>query len=383
MTRDGRARDGGMAPVTIVGAGIAGLACALALARRGARVRVLERAPALAPVGAGIQISPNGVRVLDALGLAAPLRAASLGNRAVILARGPSGRRVVRMDLDETAYRLVHRADLIELLAGAARDAGVEIAFGQPVATLADGAPARIDGRPAGFVIGADGIRSVVRPVLNGSAEPRFTGQTAWRAVIEGAAPPVARVDMGPGRHLVRYPLPGGRINLVGVVEEARWTAEGWHQPGEPADFRTAFAGFPAAAEDLGAVAEAHLWGLFRHPVAAVWHGRSLAIIGDAAHPTLPFLAQGANLALEDAWTLAAALASGPPDAGALAAWQAARRPRVTRAIAAAEANARAYHLRGPVAAIAGLGLGGIGRIAPNLLPRRFDWLYGHDVTRG
>ncbi len=243
--------------------------------------------------------------------------------------------------------------------------------------SVEDGPRARIDGEPTGFVVGADGLHSIVRPVLNGSAAPRFTGQTAWRATVPGEAPPEARIDMGPGRHLVRYPLPGRRVNLVGVIERPDWAEEGWQVAGDPEAFRAAFAGFPAARAHLAAVTAAHLWGLFRHPVAERWHGTSLAILGDAAHPTLPFLAQGANLALEDAWTLAAALARGD-----LAAWQAARRRRTVRAIDAATANARNYHLAGPARLAAHAGLRALAAVAPGLLARRFDWLYGHDVTR-
>ncbi len=364
--------------MTVIGAGIGGLACALACARRGMAVRVLERAPAFAEVGAGIQISPNGVRVLDALGCGEPLRAASRGSRAVLLADGPTGRDVIRMPLGPAPYRLIARPDLVALLAGAARAAGVEIVLGRAVGSVEDGPRARLDGREARLVIGADGLRSVVRPVLNDPSAPRFTGQTAWRATVPGSAPPEARVDMGPGRHLVRYPLPGDRVNLVGVVERSGWTGEGWHVEGDPEAFRSAFAGFPAARDHLRAVTQAHLWGLFRHPVAECWHGTSLAILGDAAHPTLPFLAQGANLALEDAWTLAAAL-----ERKDLATWQAIRRPRAVRAIEAAGSNARNYHLRGPARHAAHAVLRTLGAVSPGLLARRFDWLYGHDVTRG
>ncbi len=368
--------------VIIVGAGIAGLACATALARRGARVRVLERAPALREAGAGIQISPNGYRVLEALGLGAAVDAAAVPSRAVVLADGPTGCEVVRMDLGTSPFRLVHRQDLIALLAGAARDAGADLIFGRAVTAVADGPRARLSidgGRTVeGFVIGADGLHSVIRPALVGPGAPAFTGQVAWRSVVAGDLPAEARVDMGPGRHLVRYPLPGGRVNLVGVEERAAWTAEGWTRPGEPEAFRAAFARFPAARDHLDRVEQVNVWGLFLHPVAARWHGRSLALIGDAAHPTLPFLAQGANLALEDAWTLARAL-----PAGALPAWQAARHPRARRAIRAAAANARPYHLAGPARVVAHAGLRAVGRVAPGFLPRRFDWLYRHDVTAG
>ncbi len=370
-----------MRDVTIIGAGIGGLASALALAARGARVHVIEQAPALTEAGAGLQISPNGYRVLAALGLGPAIDAAGIATRTVVLADGARGREVVRMDLGGAPFRLLHRADLVAILAEAARARDVRISLGSRVLGVEDGARAQItlaNGEmDTDFVVGADGIRSRVRPVLNGPAAATFTGQVAWRTIVPGGLAPEARVDMGPGRHLVRYPLAGDRVNMVGVEERAAWTAEGWHIPGNPDAFRAAFAGFAAARDHLAAADHVHIWGLFLHPVADRWHGRKIALLGDAAHPTLPFLAQGANLALEDAWTLAAAL-----DAGDLPAWQAARRPRVVRAIGAAAANARSYHLRGPVRHVAHAGLRAVGRVAPGVLPRRFDWLYAHDVTQ-
>lgn len=370
-----------MMPFVVVGAGIGGLSCALALARRGARVRVLERAAELSPVGAGIQISPNGYRVLSALGLAPEIDAAAIANRAVVLADGLTGREVVRMDVSGAPYRLLHRADLVAILSRAASEAGVRIELDRRVVSVEDGAPARLvmeDGTDIeGTVVGADGLHSVIRPALNGDAPATFTGQVAWRAIVPGSAPPEARIDMVPGGHVVQYPLPGGLVNLVAVEERSDWAPEGWTHPGDPDAFRATFHRVRAARTRLTDVERVHVWGLFLHPVAHSWHGRSVALIGDAAHPTLPFLAQGANLALEDAWTVAEALTK-----DTLPAWQAARRPRAQRAIRAATGNARSYHLGGLTRRVAHAGLRAVGRTAPGLLPRRFEWLYGHDVTR-
>ncbi|MBJ3761774.1 FAD-dependent monooxygenase [Maribius pontilimi] len=371
-------------PITIVGGGIGGLAHAVALARRGIAATVLERAPALVEVGAGVQISPNGFAVLRDLGLGDALRAVSVRSQAVRLVDGPTARTVVRMPLGGRDYHMVHRAALVDLLAQAASAWGVALRLGTRVAGAEDGATAtlRLDEttEQVAFAVGADGLNSVLRVALNGSDPAFFTGQIAWRAIIDADAPPEAQVWMGPGRHLVAYPLGQGRLNLVAVEERADWTDEGWHQPGDPDRLRAAFAEFAAPARDwLGAVDRCHLWGLFRHPVAPRWHGGAMALLGDAAHPTLPFLAQGANLALEDAWCLARALAQ-PDRAAALVDYQSARAPRVGRAIAAANANARNYHLRGAsrFAAHAALRVAGL---RPELLRRRFDWLYDHDVT--
>ncbi|MEY4695834.1 MAG: hypothetical protein RIT14_262 [Pseudomonadota bacterium] len=386
--------------VTVLGAGVAGLAVARALALRGAAVTVLEQADAVRDVGAGLQVSPNGAAVLRALGLGAALEAASLRARAVVLRDGLDGAQVLRMDLarlrPDQGWHFVHRADLIALLLEGARAAGVELRLLQkveevdltgemPVAVTAQGMR-----HAAGLMIGADGLHSPARMALTGKVAPFFTHQVAWRAVIAGdpADPAEVEVHMGPGKHLVSYPLLGGAWrNIVAVEERRRWVEEGWSLRDDPMELRLAFEGFgPRVRGWLEQVEDVWLWGLFRHPVAKVWHRcmplGSLAILGDAAHPTLPFLAQGANMALEDAWTLAAALAGSDGDPAALAAWQAARQPRCARIVAAAEANARNYHLSGVKRALghALLRLGG--KVAPGAGLARFDWLYGLDVTR-
>ncbi|MEI4470502.1 FAD-dependent monooxygenase [Frigidibacter sp. MR17.24] len=405
---DGRA-------VTVLGAGIAGLAVARALALRGAEVTVLEQASEIGEVGAGIQVSPNGAVVLGALGLSAPLEAMAMRAEAVELHDGPRGRRVVRMALSglrpTEAYRFVHRADLIAMLAEGARDAGVQMRFLQKAdeVRLGEDGPEVVTAQGARLacplLIGADGLHSRTRATLNGAVAPFFTHHCAWRALIpaEPGARPVAEVHMGPGCHLVSYPLRGGTLrNIVAVQERRAWVEESWTLADDPAVLRAAFAGFsPRVRGWLDQVGSVNLWGLFRHPVAPVWQRAgqggagpwAVAILGDAAHPTLPFLAQGASMGLEDAWTLAAALAEGLAGGtaggahgdleAALARWQRARAPRCARIVEAASRNARAYHLTGPARAVAHLGLGLAGRVAPGRLLGRFDWIYGHDVTAG
>ena len=367
--------------IAIVGAGIAGLTAATALARRGASVTVHERADALREVGAGLQLSPNALRVLDALDLWPRLQAVSVPSERVEL-RDSSARLVARLDLaryrPKDRFRLVHRARLLELLADAARDAGACILLDQDIAT-----PPQAD-----LVVGADGVKSRMRPLLNGPEIPFFTGQTAWRAVIpaEPGAQPAAQVFMGPGRHLVSYPLGQGMRNIVAVVERPDWRDEGWSQPGDPADLRAAFGHFGGPVPDwLAAVDQVSLWGLFRHPVAAHWQrpagqGPALALVGDAAHPTLPFLAQGAVMAIEDAWVLAACL-SEDELIPALARYQALRQPRCQRIVKAANDNARNYHLQGPARAVAHAGLRAVSTLAPARLIERFAWLYDYDPT--
>lgn len=386
--------------VTVLGAGVAGLAVARALALRGADVTILEQAEAIREVGAGLQISPNGAAVLRALGLGEALEAASIRAEAVDLRDGLDGSAVLRMDLARLrpgqGYHLMHRADLIDVLAQGARAAGVNIRLLQKIDTvdLTGARPRLVTSQGAEMtprlVIGADGLHSSLCGALNGVVAPFFTRQVAWRAVIpaDGTIAPVAEVHMGPGKHLVSYPLRGGTLrNIVAVEERMRWVEEGWNLRDDPMSLRVAFESFsPRVRGWLEAVDEVWLWGLFRHPVARVWQRAlpdgAVAILGDAAHPTLPFLAQGANMALEDAWVLAQHL-SGPlgvPEA--LAAYQAARAPRCAKIVAAANANARAYHLGGPLRDLAHMGLKLGGNLASGLALRRYDWIYGHDVTQ-
>ena len=382
--------------VTVLGAGVAGLAVARALALRGARVTVLEQADAIREVGAGLQISPNGARVLRALGLGDAFEQAGPRAEAVELVDGETGDRVARLDLGRlrpgAEYRFLHRARLIEILAQGARDAGVDIRLNHAVEEVVLGTDKPLICTTSGeeietdLLIGADGLRSQVRRALNGESRPFFTHQVAWRALVpcDDAEPKVAQVFMGAGKHLVSYPLGRGLRNIVAVEERRRWAEEGWAIRDEPMSLRAAFEEFcPKVQGWLDAVEQTWLWGLFRHPVARVWHGRGAAILGDAAHPTLPFLAQGAVMALEDAWVLADMLAKHDDDGAALAAYQAARAPRCADIVEAANRNAQYYHLSGVSRTLGHMGLRTVSLLAPGQMLKRFDWVYDHDVTGG
>lgn len=371
--------------VAIVGGGIGGLTAALALARKGAQVTLFEAAPGPSEFGGGLQITPNGAVVLEALGLGPALDAASIRSSAVVPMDALSGATITRFTLDPgQRWRFLHRRGLARILADAATAAGVTLRYGacvtgaDPDGTLGtDEGAARHD-----LVVGADGLRSTFRTLCgNPDQPPFFTGQVAWRAVVGGlSAAPEARIWMAPGAHVVSYPLTGDRINLVAVQEREAWAEEGWNHPDDPANLRSAFADCCDALKGiLAQVDQPRLWGLFRHEVAQSWQAGRLAILGDAAHPTLPFLAQGANLAIEDAWVLATCWADDP--AHGLERYQALRRPRVIRAIAGANANARNYHLAGISRPIAHLGLRALGALAPGAFLGRMDWLYRHDVT--
>lgn len=363
--------------VCIVGGGKGGLTAALAFARSGARVEVHEQAPELTEVGAGVQITPNGARALEALGLRAALDDASIRAQAIEPMDALTGRAVTRIDLSHLSgppYRFFHRADLIGILADACVAHGVTLHLGSKVETSA---------MSADVIVGAEGIHSATRTDLNAAEDLFFTGQVAWRAIIPFQnADPVARIWMAPRRHIVTYPLTGGRLNIVAVQERQQWAPEGWAHVDKPGNLRHAFRDVSGQLKGiLAKVEDVSLWGLFRHPVARVWARENLCILGDAAHPTLPFLAQGANLAIEDAYILARCCSDAADVATGLARYQALRAPRVRRAIEAATSNAAKYHLSGPARSIAHTGLKTLGFIAPNAFLGRMDWLYDYDVT--
>lgn len=376
----------------VVGGGIGGLAAAALLARRGLAVTLIEQSPDLSEVGAGLQISPNGLVVLRDLGLMSSLaRMGAVRANAVCLTDYQGGRKIAQLDLtrlgDDQQYLFVHRADLVALLARAARHGNVSMELGRQVTKITPGSVSTVhfkDGTTsrAELVVCADGLHSVGRHALNGTSDPHFTGQVAWRALVRRPTDTaVVTVTMGPGRHIVSYPLRGGTMtNLVAVQERQDWAAEGWNHPDTAANLRSAFEDFSGPVADLlQHVDDVRLWGLFRHPVAEKWTQEGTVILGDAAHPTLPFLAQGANLALEDAYVLAECVRLGK----SLETYQELRRPRAEKVIEAANGNAWKYHLHPGMkrsAAHAALRLGS--RVAPALMLRQFNWLYRHDVTK-
>ncbi|WP_204114044.1 FAD-dependent monooxygenase [Shimia biformata] len=382
--------------VTIIGAGIGGLTAAIALCRRGADVTVLEQSDAITEVGAGIQVSPNGIAVLRALGLEDALRVQAVQARAIELRNHADARLVARLDLGllpaDQPYFFVHRADLIDILAGAAREAGVKIRLLQKVDTIEPGPHPVVrlengDAIASDLVVGADGLHSRLRPVLNGTLAPFFTRQTAWRATVPNGFghPNLTRVHMGPKSHIVSYPLRQGKlVNIVAVREEVDWVEESWSHQDDPAHLRLAFSHYSAEVREmLKRVETVGYWGLFRHPVAKVWHRDNTVLLGDAAHPTLPFMAQGAVMAMEDAWVLADALGTAPSIDSGLASYQSRREDRVRKVVETANGNAWKYHLSFPPMRFAAhLGMRVLSTVAPKRLLTQFDWIYRHDVTR-
>jgi salicylate hydroxylase len=333
--------------VAIIGAGLGGLTCALALARRGVPATVHEQAPALGEVGAGITVSPNAGRVLDHLGMGEAVRALGVlpGTQHVRdLATGATLRTMVR-DADLEArhgapYRHLHRADLHGLLADAVEAAAPgSIRLGQRLVSVDRAGHMRFaDGseNEADVVVGADGVRSAVRDCLFRTTPPTFTGQVAWRGLVpvEALSPPVRDeppgIFVGPGRLVLRYPVRGGSLaNYAIFVELAGWEEESWSIRSTRAELLGHLDGAcPGVRALVEATPETWLfkWALFAREPLDDWVAGRVTLLGDAAHAMLPFLGQGAATAIEDGMLLARALHQCPPEE-ALARYDANRRP--------------------------------------------------------
>ena len=390
-----------MPRAVIAGAGIAGLTAALALNRIGWEAEIAERAPAPAEVGAGIQISPNAARVLRWLGVLDGVAARAHVPTAGVLRDGRTGQVIYRAALGPEAetrwgapYLHVHRADLLDALLAAVAAAGIPVRTGAEVHAaegrtdaialrLADGTEIEGD-----LALAADGIRSRLRRAIHPDEAPRFSGLYAWRALIPAASLPdgvvgrEATVWAGTGRHLVTYRVRGGdTVNLVAVTETPEAAPESWDQTADPDLLRLGFVGWHAdVTAILEAVGPCFVTGLHDRPEQARWTRGRLALIGDAAHAMLPFMAQGAAQAMEDAAHLAGALATGAPVAEALESWEHRRWNRVARIQRTSRANGRLYHRApGPRRSAERLAIGQVSRHLPGLAASRLDWLYGHD----
>jgi salicylate hydroxylase len=391
--------------VIIAGGGIGGLTAALCLHHFGLDVEVREAAPALSEVGAGIQISPNGMKVFEALGMSGAIADIAFAPDALEMRLGTSGRRIFQIPITARErrrwggpYLHIHRADLLRVLEATLRERLPHaVTLNSPVTgycpqqdhvDVLNGEDAVATGDA---LIGADGIHSAIRTTMLGEDAPVFTGNVAWRAVVpmdvlgDLVPPPTACVWAGEGRHCVTYRLRRGTLaNLVAVVERADWTHESWTEQGTREEALADFAGWHPVLTNLIEKADQHFrWALFDRKPLPRWTDGRVALLGDAAHPMLPFMAQGAVMGIEDAWAVAQCLSEDADAPAALQRYEGVRHARTARVQAAARANAGTFHKSGPAAQLATYGpMWLAGQIIPGVVHTRNDWLYAYDITQ-
>ena len=390
--------------IVVAGAGIGGLTAALALAARGFRVVVLEKAERLEEAGAGLQLSPNASRVLIDLGLKPRLAARAVTPEAISIMSAQRGGEIIRLPLGEAAtsragapYWVMHRADLQAALQAQVNDhPDIELRLGCQFEDVVPHAKGLTVVQRSGMtrqqelavaLVGADGIWSTVRHHLFPEVQPQFSGLIAWRGTLDTTQLPReyascrVQIWMGPDAHLVAYPISAARkINVVAVVP-GTWNRPGWSAPGEVCEIKNAFASarWPGNARMIvGAVDDWRKWALFTIPDGGEWTAGAIALLGDAAHAMLPFAAQGAGMAIEDAAVLARCLGerigeNAPGIPAALKNYAQLRRSRVARVQRAARQSGRIYHLRGPAAYARDLAIKAMG--ARRMLARQ-DWIY-------
>lgn len=387
--------------VIVVGGGIGGMAAALALERRGITVTVLEQAPQLSEVGAGLWLTANAVKVLRHLGVEALVRRRAVEVEGQSYLGFDDGRLLMHTALGSQAEQrygapsyFVHRADLLAALHSSL--VRTEVRLGAQVVEVqrsADSATVRLESGEhltADLLIGADGLKSVVREHLFGPQDPRFSDRISWRAVFPyerishvGLEPNRQHCWFGQGRSTVCYPLRNSRLyNFVGFVPTEEMTRESWTLSGDVAGLRDSFRGAcPQLTAIVDAIDEAFVTGLhFRNPLAS-WHADRVTLLGDAAHPTLPTVGQGATMALEDAVTLAACLSTDDGIAAALARYEVPRIARTSRVLEISRANSHIMnlvepdHVRARDARFKGFqSIDPVGRAM-------YEWLWGHDAA--
>jgi len=387
--------------VGIIGGGIGGLALAASLAKFRIEARVFERAAAFGEVGAGIQMTPNAVKIMRDLGLWQQLRRVSFLPQCIVGRNWHSGTEIFRTPLIDQCPQLYgaeffhsHRADVHRILLSQLPDgAGVLGANCVALTQTQDGAVVRFsDGSEfeADLIVGADGVHSVVRTLLFGDDAPRFTGKMCWRTVIPFDEQPLDLVSpdasfwLGPHGHVVTYYVRGGAmVNVVAIRDASEWTGESWNVPSSREEMMNGFSGWHPKVLSLFAQSSDVLkWGLFDRDPMTTWSSGRVTLLGDAAHPMLPFLSQGAAMAIEDGYVLARVLANEQSVAAALRKYEALRLPRTRRVQLESRKRGHTYHTVSPVQQFCRDAVYKIRQmIEPHSSGLRTGWVYAYDAV--
>lgn len=382
--------------VAVIGSGTAGLTVAAALKQLAVECVIFERATVLREVGAGIQLSPNATRPLYQLGLGPALDVKAVRPHAIEMRRWRDGHLLLRTELGQECarryqapYLTVHRADLQHTLVSLATS-DADLRLGHECVGVDEG-PDEVELRfangarfTADLVIGADGIHSVIRQGLVAD-QPRFSGQAVYRGLVPAerlpdvASDPRVRIWLGPGRHCVYYPISAGRlISFVATAPAPQWRTESWTAPGDVAELLAGYEGWSAHVQRvLGAADAVTRWAIHDRDSVPSWSTERITLIGDAAHPMLPFGAQRASQAIEDAVALAAALRQAPGRIGmALKRYEAVRIARTEQVHRTMRENTRNHHYSD----------GEEQQARDRMMPERWGlaaqaWLYGYDAA--
>ncbi|HUZ74608.1 MAG TPA: FAD-dependent monooxygenase [Stellaceae bacterium] len=388
--------------VAIIGAGIGGLAAAVALHRRGVEVEVYEQSSKLSEIGAGLNLSPNAIKAFRALGLEQEVAAIGFESDFQVIRNWRNGHVISRQARKGrfsaqfgAPHLTLHRADLLEVLSRplpdrvfrlGARCVAVEPGGNSARAFFADGSTIEAD-----VVVGADGIRSAVRTSLFGPEAPRFTGCVCWRGLVPFDAVPRGLIAsdgtmyMGPHGHVVHYLVRRGEmVNFVAHFDSDAWTEESWTHECDRAEVLKTYARWHEPLLRLFECADHYYkWALYDRDPPAHWSQGRATLLGDSAHAMLPYLGQGACMAIEDGYILAAAIAAMPDDLGrALQEYQRLRMPRAHKTVLGSRARAKENHLASPWARLkrnAKIALRG--RLGIDRTVFQADWLYTYDVA--
>jgi salicylate hydroxylase len=378
--------------IAIVGGGLAGLAAAQALKTFGTKAEVFETAPALGEIGAAVNVSPQAVKALQAIGVGDKVAAVANSSPGIYTRNMQTGEFLELNDRHKAAarygapYYTFHRADLLDALAGGLdhsaihlghRLTGIEERRDRILLAFANGTQVEAE-----IVIGADGVRSVIRQALYGDDNPTYTGQMVWRALLNGGDVPAEVLEptghiqwVGPGCHLLAYYIRGRKlVNIVTQEDTDKWVEEGWSTRGDPDEMRLSFPNPEPRLETLlSVVTTCSKWGLFTRPLTQNWGRGRIQLIGDAAHAMLPNAGQGACQAFEDAYILARWLEACRDPVEAFGNFRRIRIPRVHGVQRLSFSNARFKHMRDSAAVKESIASG------KSSVHGNADWVWGYD----